>query len=69
MTQKNFLFLSIDDSNDWTGGLGGYSGTVHIRFRLGTDNSVNDVGWWIDDVQVYGSTWNTIATVLGTFHI
>lgn len=26
---KNFLFLSIDDLNDWVGGLGGYSGTVH----------------------------------------
>ena len=29
MAQKNFLFLSIDDLNDWTGGLGGYSDTVH----------------------------------------
>ncbi|MGJ8616368.1 MAG: sulfatase-like hydrolase/transferase [Sulfitobacter sp.] len=26
---KNFVFLSIDDLNDWVGGLGGYSGTVH----------------------------------------
>lgn len=26
---KNVLFISIDDLNDWTNGLGGYSGAVH----------------------------------------
>ncbi|WP_019509426.1 sulfatase-like hydrolase/transferase [Pleurocapsa sp. PCC 7319] len=26
---RNFLFISIDDLNDWTNDLGGYSGVVH----------------------------------------
>ncbi len=29
IAMKNLLFLSIDDLNDWTNGLGGYSGAVH----------------------------------------
>lgn len=29
VTDQNFLFISIDDLNDWTNGLDGYSGTVH----------------------------------------
>ncbi|HKQ61972.1 MAG TPA: S8 family serine peptidase, partial [Candidatus Polarisedimenticolaceae bacterium] len=44
------------DPQDWTRSivaLDAYAGqTVHLRFRLGTDSSVNREGWYVDDVSV-----------------
>lgn len=28
-------------------------GNVRFRFRIGTDNSISDEGWYIDDVRIY----------------
>ena len=40
------LFRSIVD-------VSGYAGqNVQFRYRLGTDSSVGDVGWDVDDVSV-----------------
>jgi hypothetical protein len=36
--------------------------TVNIRFRLGTDSIVGQVGWWIDDVSlIQQKTWQTVG--------
>jgi hypothetical protein len=47
----------------WSGDLGGYhevqvdlsdfsATSVSFRWRVGTDSSANDEGWWIDDIEV-----------------
>ena len=30
--------------------------SVRFRFRMGTDSTVTDEGWWIDDVRMYQCT-------------
>jgi PKD repeat protein len=44
------------DLTDWTQvkvDLSSFAGqTVRVRWRLGCDSSLNDVGWYIDDVQI-----------------
>ena len=48
----------------FTGSTGGYIGTrlnlgalvgqnIRFRFRIGTDNSVPGVGWYVDDIEIY----------------
>ena len=47
----------------WSGDLGGYdevqvdltdfhNRSVYFRWRVGTDGSVKDLGWWIDDIEI-----------------
>ena len=53
----------LDDRPGWSGDLGGYdevqvdlsdfaNTSVYFRWRVGTDTSVSDEGWWIDDIEV-----------------
>lgn len=47
---------------DWTQAvfnLSGYSGVVQIMFRMGSDGSATEEGWYIDDIEVTGE--NTLA--------
>ena len=39
--------------------LTGYSGVVQIMFRLGTDGSATEEGWYVDDISVSGGPVNT----------
>ncbi len=34
--------------------------TVRFRFRIGTDTSYDDYGWWLDDIRIYRCT-NTLT--------
>ncbi|MFC1657324.1 M4 family metallopeptidase [Candidatus Moduliflexota bacterium] len=60
----------------FTGSVGGYTGTLldlsslssmpfRARFRIGTDNSISDFGWFVDDVAIFTCgypdphDWNT----------
>jgi len=36
--------------------LSGFSGTVDVRFRYATDEAVNGLGWYVDDLAVPGSS-------------
>lgn len=40
--------------------------SVKFRFRIGTDSSVDDYGWFIDDVNVYTCSDTTSPTVKST---
>ncbi len=53
--------------NAWAGSSGGFVHTVAdlsalagsqvwLRFRLGCDGSVSDVGWWVDDIRLETTT-------------
>jgi bacillolysin len=33
--------------------------SVRFRWRMGEDNIVSDLGWWVDDVQIYTCTTST----------
>ncbi len=39
---------------EYTADLSGHAGeSAMLRWRLSTDGSINEAGWWIDDVEVY----------------
>lgn len=37
-----------------TADLSAYVGDIQLRFRFGSDNSTNNAGWYVDDVQIIG---------------
>lgn len=46
--------------------LGSYSGqNIKLRFELGTDGSLNQDGWYIDDIGIY--TWGVVPVELTSF--
>jgi Zn-dependent metalloprotease len=40
---------------------------LQIRFRIGTDNSVDDYGWFIDDVNIYSCLEAAVPTVFYSY--
>jgi len=58
---------SIVGRDAWSGDSGGFiksiadlsafaSSTVRIRFLFGEDNFVNEIGWWVDDIEILDGT-------------
>jgi hypothetical protein len=46
--------------------------SVRFRFRIGTDNVIDDLGWFIDDIRIYtcgGTANNTAPTISATSSI
>ncbi len=50
-------------SNNWTeanADLSMYMGDIQLRFRFGSDAGANEVGWFIDDVEIIGLPTGTV---------
>ncbi len=62
------LFAFSGDSDGWIStyaDLSEYAGQeVYIRYRFGTDDSVSDVGWYVDDIEMMNMVnYNTEACI------
>ncbi len=54
-------------SSNWaqkSADLSAYIGDIQLRFRFGSDAAANDVGWFIDDVEIIGLPTGTTPDVV-----
>ncbi len=58
------LFSGNSNWSQVTADLSNYVGDIQLRFRFGSDASANDVGWFIDDVQIIGLPTGTLPDLV-----
>lgn len=54
------LFSGTSNWTEVTADLSAFVGDIQLRFRFGSDANTNDVGWFIDDVEIIGLPTGTL---------